>query len=150
VGKLNLNEASYVLGWREWICLPDLNIFGLKAKVDTGARTSVLHAFRVAVFEQDGIEMVDFSIHPDQRSTTNTLECRARLYDKRWVTDSGGHKQLRPCIKTNVKLGPFTWPIELTLTNRDEMLFRFLLGRSAIPEKFLVSVSSSYLIGKGP
>ena len=146
--ETDLNRQSSIIGWREWVSLPDLKIDKLKAKVDTGARTSALHAFRIAISEQEGVEMVDFSIHPDQRSVTKVVECRMPLHDRRWVTDSGGHKELRPSIKTHIQLGAFIWSIEITLTNRDDMRFRFLLARSGIPENFLISVSSSYLIGK--
>lgn len=76
------------------------------------------------------------------------IHCRTRLYDMRWITDSSGHKELRPSIKTNIMLGSLIWPIEITLTNRDDMRFRFLLGRSGVPKHFLVNTSSSYLIGK--
>lgn len=140
--------AQEVMGWREWVSFPTLKIENIKAKVDTGARTSALHAFEVNVFEEDGLKMVDFSIHPVQYSQEKIVRCVSVLHDVRAVTDSGGHKELRPVIKTDIRLGQLTWEIEVTLTNRDDMRFRFLLGRSGLPENFLISVASSYLFKK--
>lgn len=139
------SHEDHIIGWREWISLPSLSIDQLKAKIDTGARTSVLHAFRINLFEKDGAKMVNFSIHPNQHSKKEVIECNDYLYDNRWITDSGGHKELRPVIKTDIKLGDLLWKIEITLTNRDDMRFRFLLARSGIPKHFLIDVSSSYL-----
>lgn len=141
-------KQFHIIGWREWICFPELKVDKLKAKIDTGARTSALHAFQMDVFKQNNIEMIDFSIHPIQYSTGKVIRCRTHLHDMRWITDSSGHKELRPSIKTTIMLGSLIWPIEITLTNRDDMRFRFLLGRAGIPKHFLVSTSSSYLIGK--
>jgi hypothetical protein len=143
-------DEKYIIGWREWMSFPELKIDWIKAKVDTGARTSVLHAFQVNIFEDEGGKMVDFSIHPDQYSKERVIRCINFLHDIRWITDSGGHKELRPVIKTNIVAGKHTWQIEITLTNRDDMRFRFLLARAGVPEKFLIDPSSSYLFGKHP
>ena len=94
-----------ILGWREWIGFPDLGITQIKAKVDTGARTSCLHAFLVEPFVKDGREWVRFDIHPNNRSTDEVISCEAPVFDQRMVRDSGGHEEMRYVIETNVSLG---------------------------------------------
>jgi hypothetical protein len=137
------------IGWREWLSLPDLQIPGIKAKIDTGARTSALHAFFVEPFQKDGIEMVRFGVHPLRKRGDIELICSAPLKEQRLVTDSGGHREQRFVIETTVKLGQHLSQIEMTLTNRDTMKFRMLLGRSALQRfGFLVDSSKSYLVGK--
>lgn len=137
-----------VLGWREWVALPELGIHALKAKVDTGARTSTLHAFRTEAFEVDGKSRVRFSIHPLQKRTDVVIECEADVVDRREVTDSGGHTELRYVILTPVHLAGRDIPIEITLTDRDTMKFRMLLGRTTLREGFVVDPTGSYLTGK--
>ena len=139
---------SITLGWREWVSLPELGLPAIKAKIDTGARTSCLHAFSVEPFEKNGKEWVRFGIHPHQDDTETEVFCEAEVIEKRMVSDSGGHKEERFVISTELVLADQRWPIEITLTNRDSMLFRMLLGRTAMGNKIIVSPSKSFLLGK--
>lgn len=134
-----------VVGWREWLALPDLGITQIKAKVDTGARSSALHAFDIHRCDRDGVEQVRFRVHPRQRDTTLTITAAAPILAERWIRSSSGQRQYRPVITTWVTLGEQRWPIELTLTNRDAMGFRMLLGREAVRRRFLVDPGRSYL-----
>ncbi|MEO0539313.1 MAG: ATP-dependent zinc protease [Cyanobacteria bacterium P01_A01_bin.105] len=134
-----------VIGWREWLSLPDLGIARVKAKIDTGARSSALHAFNIEVFTRGGIEFVRFQMHPRQRSRQLVVSAEAKLLDQRNIRSSSGQAQQRPVIQTMVKLGPHRWPIELSLTNRDDMGFRMLLGRQAVRYQFLVDSGQSYV-----
>ena len=139
-----------IMGWREWVCLPELGLPPIKAKVDTGARTSCLHAFEVRPFKENGLQRVEFKIHPKQRNTQQQATCRADVLDKRVVTDSGGHKEDRWVILTTLNIGGHQWPIDVTLSSRDDMRFRMLLGRNAIKRLALVDSARSYLVGKRP
>lgn len=142
------DDPAITLGWREWIGLPDLGIRQLKAKVDTGARTSALHAFDIRPYSADGQERVEFLLHPKQRNTETIVRCHADIIDQRLVSDSGGHREQRFVIQTTLNLGTHSWPIEVTLTARDDMRFRMLLGRAAIKGLATVDPSRSYLVGK--
>ncbi|MGH2412214.1 MAG: ATP-dependent zinc protease family protein, partial [Microcystaceae cyanobacterium] len=135
-----------VIGWREWLTLPDLGMTTIRAKIDTGARSSALHAFELDPFSYKGKEMIAFKVHPKQRDTS-TITAEAEILDKRKIRNSGGHTELRFVILTSVELSEYCWTIELTLTNRDLMGFRMLLGRQAIRRRFLVNPSKSYLLG---
>ena len=137
-----------VLGWREWIALPQLGVETIKAKVDTGARTSSLHAFDMEEFVRRGREMVRFVIHPEQRNSRHAFEVEVPIHDRREVRPSSGHVELRPVIKTTLEVLGLRWEAELTLTRRDEMGFRMLLGRQAIRGRFLVDPGKSFLNGK--
>jgi hypothetical protein len=132
------------LGWREWVVLPNLNVPAIKAKIDTGARTSALHAFNI---ERDGAQ-VSFSVQPLQRNTDVVMPCVAPLVDIRVVTDSGGHSEERYVISTDLQIGSLVKRIEITLTERHDMLFRMLIGRTALLPECLVDPASSYLCGK--
>lgn len=135
------------LGWREWLCLPDLTIPAIKAKVDTGARTSALHAFQLEAYKEAGRDLVRFGIHPLQKRKDIEIFCVAEIIDCRRVSDSGGHHEMRYVIKTPVRLGSHTWDIEITLTDRETMQFRMLLGRTAMAGLFCVDPQASYLTG---
>ena len=137
-----------VIGWREWVGLPDLGIRRIKVKVDTGARSSSLHASSLEDIERDGEKWVRFRIHPQQRKKESTVPAEARVLDYRSVRSSSGKASLRPVIITNVCLLGISWPVELTLANRDEMGFRMLLGREAFRGRFVVDAGSSYYGGK--
>jgi hypothetical protein len=139
-----------VLGWREWVALPDLDIRMIKAKIDTGARSSALHAYTIDPYFIGGQRWIMFAIHPKQKHRTVSIECHAPVKDRRIVTDSGGHKQRRYVIETNIILGQALIRTEVTLTNRDTMLFRMLLGRTAINNRYIIDPSASYLQGKPP
>lgn len=139
-----------VLGWREWVGLPDLGVEVVKAKLDTGARTSSLHAFRMKRFERDGEAMVRFEVHPLQRSTASAQTVEAVMVEERSVRSSSGQEELRPVIMTRVELAGERWPIELTLTRRDTMGFRMLLGRQALRGRAVVDPGRSFLAGRRP
>jgi len=145
---MSTGSEHVTIGWREWVALPDLNLPALKAKIDTGARTSALHAFLIEPYQQDGIDMLRFLIHPIQRNQKFEVECHCPVFDVREVTDSGGHKEMRYVIQSDVVIGGGRWPIELTLTNRDTMAFRMLLGRRAMEDRFMVDPGASYINGK--
>lgn len=137
-----------MLGWREWVQLPELGLVDIKAKVDTGARTSALHAFEVTPFEEGGRSRVEFRMHPNQRDSDTVVVCVADVADQRIVKDSGGHAEERWVIRTPVTIGEKTWPVEITLTSRDDMMFRMLLGRTAMKGRAIVNPARSYLAGQ--
>ena len=142
------NDCVLLVGWREWVQLNPLGLTAIKAKIDTGARTSALHAFEVRPFQEQGVQRVEFKIHPRQRNAEKVVTCIADVVDQRVVADSGGHKENRWVIKTPITMGGQTWPIEITLTSRDNMRFRMLLGRTAMKDRIQVDPSSSYLLGR--
>lgn len=137
-----------VIGWREWIALPSLAIERVKAKIDTGARTSSLHAYDIQEFSRANRKYVRFIVHPQQRNQKISIPCETRMLEKRRVKDSGGKVTVRPVILTHINLGGKIWEIELTLTNRSEMGFRMLLGRQALKQNFLINPGKSYLADK--
>ncbi len=136
------------IGWREYVSLPDLKIPAIKVKVDTGARSSSLHAFEMELYRKDGLDYVRFKIHPVQRNDQLVVEVETPVFDVRCVRSSSGESSARPVIVTVVELLGVAWPIELTLANRDQMGFRMLLGREAIRGRMLVDPSNSYFGGK--
>ncbi|MFG0336106.1 MAG: ATP-dependent zinc protease [Maioricimonas sp. JB049] len=133
-----------IIGWREWLALPDLGIAAVKAKIDTGARSSSLHVVHIEPYRQDGREFVRFKVHPLQRDSRTTVTATAEVLEFRRIRSSSGHATLRPVILTPVEVLGQRWKIELTLANRDEMGFRMLLGREAVRRRFLVDPGASY------
>jgi len=136
-----------LIGWREWLSLPQLNIPAIKAKIDTGARTSALHAFFVEPYLSAGAEWVRFGVHPLPKRLDIEIICVSPVKDYRQVSDSGGHREMRYVIETQLRLGEHQKVIELTLTNRDNMKFRMLLGRTAM-HGMAVIPDQSYLCGR--
>lgn len=143
-------DGYLVLGWREWVSLPELGITAIKAKVDTGARTSALHAFHVELYRRAASHWVRFAIHPLQTRADPVVKCTAKVIDQRLVSDSGGHRERRYVINTPLHIADRELPIEITLTDRDTMKFRMLLGRTALCNGFLVDPRRSYLAGHPP
>ena len=137
-----------IIGWREWVSLPDLGIGPIKVKVDSGARSSSLHAFELETFDRDGQQWVRFKVQPVQRSIEKTMEVEAQVLEFRVVRSSSGIAEKRPVIITTVELLGDRWPVELTLAGRDQMGFRMLLGREAFRGRFLVDGGRSYYGGK--
>lgn len=144
--SIGAGKGAQLIGWREWVSLPGLGIERIKAKVDTGARTSALHAFCLETYYQDdGSEWVRFGIHPEQDSNEVEQFCEVPVLERRIVRDSGGHKTERIVIVTDVHIRNQRFSAEITLTSRDDMLFRMLLGRTAMVGKFVVDPQQSYL-----
>lgn len=139
------DSERLIIGWREWVALPDLELPAIKVKVDTGARTSAIHAFDI---EREGDSWVNFSVQPIQRRDSIIRHCRAAVIDVRKVTDSGGHIEERIVVSTRLVLGPTSKTIELTLTERCNMLFRMLLGRTALVPDVCVDPVQSFTCGR--
>ena len=147
--ELSEREKLSVIGWREVLALPYLGITKIETKIDTGARSSAIHAFDLHIFQQqDGKEMIRFQVHPYGEHSKETIVVETELLDRRLVRSSNGQAELRPVIKTMVKLGEQQWPIEITLTNREAMKFPMLLGREGLRHRFLVDSGSSFLQSK--
>ena len=144
--KQKITKPKLIAGWREWCQLPDLNVEKIKVKLDTGAKTSSLHAFEIATFSHMGEEWLRFDVHPMQDNDTITHTCTSPIVDYRWITSSSGHSQKRFIIETTLRLGEFSSLIELSLANRDEMGFRMLVGRNALKGRILVDSSHSFLL----
>lgn len=142
-----LPKEPLKIGWREWVALPDLKVGAIKAKVDTGARTSAVHAYRIEPFRRAGGLWLRFELHPLQRSEAMKVTCEARAVDERAVRNSGGRVERRYIIRTLLRIGDEAWPIELALANRDQMGFRMLLGRTALEGRALIEPGRSYLLG---
>jgi hypothetical protein len=145
--KENSTKAPTIIGFREWIALPELKLPALKAKIDSGAKTSSLHAFDIKLIKKGGVSFVKFKVHPIQKNTDLIVECISPLIDRRVVTDSGGHKENRYVINTFIQMGAVKKTIQLTLTNRASMKYRMLLGREAL-NQFYIDPSQSYLLRK--
>jgi hypothetical protein len=140
--------SNTIVGWREWVSLPGLGVPWIKAKVDTGARTSALHAFDLEEVERDGERWVRYSVHPWQGSDEDAVACESRVVDRREVRSSSGHAEERYVVQLDVSMGGQEVDAEVTLSKRDEMGFRMLVGREALCQGFLVDPSGSYLGGR--
>lgn len=146
--KARTRSERTPVGWREWVSLPDWGVPAIKAKIDTGARTSALHAFDFETFERDGVAMARFAIHPWQESSSDVVVVETPLLERRQVRSSSGAAKVRPVVLTTMGLAGRSHPIEVTLSRRDEMGFRMLIGRQALRRRFLVDPGRSYLGGK--
>lgn len=149
-GKRGHGKPPDVVGWREWVGLPELGIGAVKAKIDTGARSSSLHAYDMKRFKRRGESMIRFKVHPIQREFRTVVEAEAILVDLRKVRSSSGVQTLRPVITTPIELGDDLWDIEITLIRRDAMGFRMLLGRQALRGHLLVDPAGSFLASSPP
>lgn len=145
--KPNRDHLPHI-GWREWVSFTEFGGPAIKAKVDTGARTSSLHAQQVKIVEREGKRLVEFEIHPLQRDGQTTISAVAPFLEFRRVTSSTGHISLRPVVLVFIELMGQAWPIELTLASRDQMGFRMLLGREAVRDRFVIDAGRSYLAGR--
>ena len=141
-------QQKIILGSEEWCSFPELGIPAIKARVDSGAKTSALHAINIAPFVKDDVNWVKFDINPIQKNQKTVIHCQALLIDKRIVKSSSGFREQRYVIQSTISVGVNTWPIEITLTNRDSMGFRMLLGREAMSGKILVDPEEKYLMGQ--
>lgn len=139
-------HPTLIVGWREWVGLPALGIGAIKAKVDTGARTSCLHTFAIEEYQKHDQKWVKFMVHPIQDDNVTEQECHAKVVDRRSVRDSGGHETTRYVIETTLVIGDESYLIEMTLTARDNMRFRMLLGRTAMEGRLVVDPKASYLV----
>lgn len=145
---IRMPAATRLVGWREWLALPDLGVVAIKAKMDSGARSSALHVVRQERFHNAGTPWVHFTVESDGIGSPS-VEAEAEIVDERNVTDSGGHTTKRPFIRTRVRLGDQIWPIEVNLADRRHMLFPMLFGRTAMLGRLLVDPAHSYLFGGG-
>jgi ribosomal protein S6--L-glutamate ligase len=143
-----MSQNKVILGSEEWCSFPELGIPTIKARVDSGAKTSALHAINIAPFIKNDINWVKFDINPIQNNLKTVIHCEAPLIDKRIVKSSSGFREQRYVIQTSLEIGNSKWPIEMTLTNRDSMGFRMLLGREAMSGRVLVDPEQQYLLGQ--
>ena len=144
------SHSNTLIGWREWVSLPDLGVDWLKAKIDTGARTSSLHAFDIRQFQRDGEDWVRFWVKPWQESQEDAIEVECPVHDRRTVRSSSGHAQVRFVVELLIRLYDREVLAEVTLSNRDEMGFRMLIGREALRQGFVVDPARSFVGGRAP
>lgn len=142
---MKLPHPLITIGWREYISLPEFHLPAIRAKIDTGAASSAIHATRIEYFQDGDRDMVRFNIHPHRRNIHDTVTVVAPLIEHRPIKSSTGHRQIRPVIETEICLGDQQWKIELNLTNRSLMGYRMLVGRQALRKRFLVDASKSFL-----
>ena len=141
-------QEKVIVGSEEWCSFPSIGIPTIKARVDSGAKTSALHAINIAPFIKDGENWVKFDINPIQNNVKTIIHCESKLIDKRIVKSSSGFREQRYVIGSELEIGGKNWPIEITLTNRDSMGFRMLLGREAMSGRVLVDPAQKYLLGE--
>lgn len=144
------SHSNTLAGWREWVQLPDVGIPWIKAKLDTGAQTSSIHAFDIVPFERDGTDWVRFRLRPWQESTEDEVLVERPVHDRRRVRSSSGHVQERFVVTMRALLVGHEVDVEVTLSNRDEMGFRMLIGRQALRHGFVVTSGRSFLGGRAP
>lgn len=142
------NQQTRIVGWREWVGLPSVGLDWLKAKVDTGAQTSSLHAFGVEEVTRGGEPWVRFEIHPLQRSARDAVTVELPVHDRRRVRSSNGQAQWRYVVLMQLRLLDEVITAEVTLTRRDAMGYRMLIGREALAQGFVVDSAASYVGGQ--
>lgn len=138
--------TKITVGWREWLSLPELGIERIKAKIDTGARTSCIHAINIEEYDVEGQKWVKFTAQPLQDDEQTQIACNAKVKKMKYVTSSSGQKELRYFIETTLQVGNLSWPVEITLTRRTTMKFRMLLGRTAMENRIVVDPVLSHLL----
>jgi hypothetical protein len=136
------------VGWQEWVRMPEIGATWIKAKIDSGACTSALHAFDIEVFEREGNAYVRFKVHPKQHNLEKMIEAEAKLVDQRHVRSSGGRRSFRPVIQTVLEIRDQKLPIELTLVSRKKMKYRMLIGREALRDRFVIDPGRTFLGGR--
>ena len=141
-------QDKTLIGSEEWCSFPQLGIPAIKARVDSGAKTSALHAINIKIFEKNGAEWLKFDINPIQNNSKSIIHCEAQLVDQRIVKSSNGTREKRYVIRTDVELGNHNWQVEVTLTNRDSMGFRMLLGREAMVGRLIVDPEKKFELGQ--
>jgi hypothetical protein len=143
-----MDMTDLTIGWKEWVSLPDLKIPAIKAKVDTGARTSALHAMQITPFTRSSTHWVRYVVRPLRRHPEIEIQCESELLDQREVKNSGGQVESRYFIETTIVLGGANWSVALSLTSRDDMLFPMLLGRTTLNDKVIIHPGEKYLTGR--
>lgn len=142
------SKIKQKIGWKEWVALPELNIREIKAKVDTGACTSALHAEILSIIEYQGEQYIRFKVYHDQSDKIAPKICKAKLVANRFVTSSSGHREKRYVIVTTVIVGKLSFITEITLTDRSPLRFRMLLGRLALRKHFIIDPAKTHLLGR--
>ena len=148
-GEEGAQKNSLIVGWREWVSLPALGEPSIKAKIDTGARTSALHAHDLEIVETDGRVIAKFAIRPTKGSG-ETVVVEAEVIEQRLIRSSNGMDELRPVIMTDLQMGDSTWSVEITLADRELMGFPMLIGRSALRNRCLIDPNRSFCTGSAP
>lgn len=140
-------KPAMIIGWREWIRFPDFDNVAIKAKIDTGAQTSAIHAWNIKTFSENGEDIAQFDLHPLQDDKKTIIRAKAPIVDCRNIKSSNGQTEERIVISTQIEIAGRTWPVELTLSRRDEMGYRMLLGRTAMKNQLIVDPSKSFCAG---